>query len=391
MVEFKRHFHSELLRRLREDLNFMQIILGPRQVGKSTAVLDICKDLGVDRSTYATADIPVPPGQNWIRENWHTARAKGKNNVLVLDEVHKIQGWDSEVKILFDEERRRKDRLKVILLGSASWLLQKGLSDSLAGRFEILRAPHWSYRETKQHFGWNFISYLKFGGYPSPANLITDVHRWQSFILDSIIEPILSRDLLALKDIAKPALFRQTFELILHYPAQEISLQKLLGQLTDSGNSTTIRGYLDLLEAGFVLKNLHKYSTRPISVKASSPKLIQMCPGLFSAFNDPSKIDKDSEWKGRVFEATIGSFLTQNFRDVSYWRDGNFEVDFVVNEGSYLFAIEIKSGTSRSNRGLERFAKQFKKVIPITLNWEAGIKLLESDNPFEFLKSVGAA
>lgn len=390
MTKYIRQFHRELLTRLEQNLNFMQVVLGPRQVGKTTAVLDICKNWKEGRTVYASADLPVSPGRAWLREQWQAARAFGPNGLLVLDEIHKVEGWSSEVKVLFDEERVRENRLRVVLLGSASWTIQRGLGDSLAGRFEVIKAPHWSFREMSQLFGWDFETYLRFGGYPSPVTLLPDIHRWQDFMRDSIIEPMLSKDLMALREVSKSALFRQTFELMLRYPAQEISLQKLLGQLSDSGNSTTIRGYLELLEAGFILKCLSKFSTRPITTKASSPKLIQMCPALFSAFNDPERIKADLEWRGRVFEAEIGSFLVQNFRDVTYWRDGNDEVDFVVNTGERLFAIEVMSGRSRRSRGLETFLRSFQDAAPVILNWESGLALLQSDKPLEFLKSLAA-
>jgi hypothetical protein len=271
--------------------------------------------------------------------------------------------------------------------------VQHGLTESLLGRFEVLRVPHWSYNECANAFDWDINNYLKFGGYPAPAYLTKEPIRWQQFIRDSILEPMLARDLQTLRTVSKPALLRQTLELVLRHPAQEVSLQKLLGQLQDRGNSTTIRGYLDLLEAGFIIKTLPKYSSRPLSLKSSSPKLIPLCGALMHAFEDPMLIDSDPAWKGRVFEALIGASLVRSFQKVYYWRDGNKEVNYVVEDGSRLYAIEVKSNESRiigtkNYSGLFEFKKNFPSATQIVLNSESGFKLLSSADPVAFLREI---
>ncbi len=386
MSNITRDFSDELLSRLNQGAPFLQVVMGPRQVGKTTGVLAL-QEKWKGRFFYASADSPSPPNHEWIREQWLAARAHGENALLALDEIQKITGWSEIIKQLFDEERRRKDRLSVVLLGSASWGVQKGLSESLTGRFELLRVSHWSLNECQKAFGWKLDQFLKFGGYPAPAILVDEPERWQQFIRDSILEPMLSRDILALRAVSKPALLRQTLELALRHPAQEISLQKILGQLQDSGNSTTIRGYLELLEAGFVIKTLTKFSTRPLSTKSSSPKIIPLCGALMHAFENPSRIDTDTAWKGRVFEAVIGATLARCFPKVSYWRDGRYEVDFVVEDDSRLFAIEVKSSSEGRLTGLTEFKKRFKNTISIVLNYESGEKFLAAEDPAEVIRS----
>ena len=284
MAVITRDFTVELERRIRQRTNVIQVVLGPRQVGKTTGVLQL-EAAGIGPMTYASADLPAPPTYEWISEQWQLARSRG--GVLALDEVQKITGWSEVVKRLYDEERRAAQPLQVVLLGSASWLVQSGLTETLAGRFELVRVYHWSPIECRNAFGWNLDTYLQFGGYPAPAPLITEPNRWSTYIRDSIIEPMIARDLLGLRQIAKPALFRQTLELAMHYPAQELSLQKMLGQLQDFGNSTTLKGYLELLESGLILRALAKFSTKPLVRKSSSPKLLPMCPALMHAFQDP--------------------------------------------------------------------------------------------------------
>lgn len=390
--EIKRSFTSELARRVRHSLPFMQAVLGPRGVGKTTGVLGLEKELGLP-FYYCTADLPSPLGADWLREQWITARARAGHarGILVLDEVQKIEGWSDVVKVLFDEERRREQPLQVILLGSASWRLQSGLSESLAGRYEILRVPHWSYRECREAFAWDLTTFLKFGGYPAPVPLISEEARWQIFIRDSIIEPMLSRDLLSLRAVAKPALFRQTLHLALSYPAQEISLDKLLGQMQDRGNSTTIKGYLELLEAGFILRSLPKYSTRPLSRKSSSPKILPLCSALIHAFASPKRFDEDPTWHGRVFEAAIGARLALLSEDLHYWRDGTDEVDYVVPLDEQLLAIEVKSGRPRRSGGLAAFRERFADASTLVINREIGEQFLLSDDPRSFLLEHASA
>lgn len=381
-MKITRFFAKELVRRVRQELPFIQAVVGPRQVGKTTGVLGIEAELGFP-FFYCSADLPSPPDFEWLREQWLTARSKAANTIgiLVLDEIQKIHGWSEIVKALYDEERRRKKALQVIILGSASWALQAGLTETLAGRYELLRVPHWSFSECKQAFEWDLDTFLKFGGYPAPAPLVSEANRWQQFIRDSIIEPMLSRDIFSIRSVAKPSLLRQTLQLVLSYPAQEISLDKLLGQLQDRGNSTTIKGYLELLEAGFVLKSLQKFSTRPFSKKSSSPKLVPLCSALVHAFTTPSRYDTDSGWRGRVFEAAIGAQLALVADELYYWRDGNAEVDYIITLDKKVLAVEVKSGRPRKAGGLSLFKERFENSCALVINREIGERFLLATDP----------
>jgi len=378
-----RQFTEILESRLLNWTKTMQIVLGPRQVGKTTGVRQIY-DNWQGAKHFATADTPLPPTVEWIVQQWNRARALPGDVLLVIDEVQKIERWSDVVKSLFDEDRNQ-GRLKVVLLGSASLDLSRGLNESLVGRYEVIRVPHWSLAECRRAFGWQLAEFLKFGGYPGAAALIADPIRWQAFIADSVLDPVINRDIPALKDIRKPALFRQVFELALNYPAQEISFQKLIGQLQDSGNATTAKHYLEVLSQGFLLQTIGKYSTRPLTTKASTPKIIPLCPALISAVTGPTRVDRDPEWRGRVFEACIGARLLQSRGKLFYWREAHAEVDFVLHRDHQIFAFEIKSNARKPVGGLKLFSANVKNTICVSLNEEQGLKMLACDNIDEYL------
>jgi hypothetical protein len=285
------------------------------------------------------------------------------------------------VKRLFDAQRSER-RLKVVLLGSASLMLQKGLTESLAGRYEVVFSRHWNFKECHEAFGWDLNTYLKFGGYPAAAELCADTKRWRDFMNHSIIEPVLLRDLLSMAVVNKPALFRQAFILCLAYPAMEISLQKLLGQLQDAGNVTTLKHYLELFEGAFLIKALQKYSGSEIKKRGSSPKILPLNTGLVNAQRDPSDVDRDPEWRGHLFECAIGAELSNQFDEVMYWREGGAEVDFIVKTSSALFAIEVKSGRRRRPGGLAQFVARYPACTPMILDLDQGTRLL-SGTPLE--------
>ncbi len=325
-----------------------------------------------------TADELAAPNLEWLTLQWHRARQKGRATLLVIDEIQKITGWSQAVKYLFDQDRRA---LKVVLLGSASLSLRQGMQESLAGRYERIDAHHWSLAECQESLGWSLDEYLKFGGYPAAGELVSDLDRWQNFIRNSIVEPVLFKDILGLTSISKPALFRQTFELTMAYPAQEISLQKILGQLQDKGNVTTIKHYLELLEGAFLLKVLFKYTGSEIRRRSSSPKIIPLNNGLIHGFHNPNDIDTDYNWRGRVFEAAVGAALsTRSKGKLYYWRDGKLEVDFVLELDNNLYAIEVKSGRRRNMRGLAKFLQRYPKSIPIIIDLDNVIPLLQAEN-----------
>lgn len=385
MIEIKRNFTKILEQRLQERLNFIQVVLGPRQVGKTTGLQQIVESWH-GPSLMISADELITPTTDWLQLNWEKARNLGTDVLFVIDEIQKIPDWSTVVKYLFDQDRSAHN-LKVVLLGSASLTLQRGLGESLAGRYEVIPAHHWNLDECNHAFGWEMESFLKFGGYPAAAPLVHDVERWQSYIRNSIIEPVLIRDILGLTSVNKPALFRQTFELAMSYPAQEISLQKLLGQLQESGNVTTIKHYLELFEGAFLLKTLQKYTGSEVKKRGSSPKIIPLNTALCHAFRSPLSIDNNPDWKGRIFEAAVGAALTRTKGKLYYWRDGKYEVDFVMELEGKLYAIEVKSGRKRNRRGLEKFIQRYSGSIPVLLGLEEGKQLLEAEFVDDIVRS----
>lgn len=374
-MEIVREFTAVLEQRLKEDLNFIQVVLGPRQVGKTTGLRQITEKWGGPVQTI-TADAAAPPSADWIELNWKIARSKGPGTLLVIDEVQKIPGWSQVVKRLFDEDRAAR-QLKVVLLGSASLSLQKGLADSMAGRYEVLHAGHWNLAECREAFDWDLVQFLKFGGYPGAAELAGDTERWKAFINNSIIEPVLSKDLLSFAAVNKPALFRQTFLLSLAYPAMEVSLQKMLGQLQESGNVSTIKHYLELFEGAYLIKTLQKYSGSEIRKRGSSPKIVPLNTALVNAQATPDGLEQNPDLLGRIFECAVGAELHRQFEELYYWRDGKDEVDFVAKVGGRVFAIEVKSGRVRRTGGLIKFTQRYPEAVPVVIDLDKGTRLLE--------------
>jgi predicted AAA+ superfamily ATPase len=367
--EFQRPQGAFLAERLVEPRRFVQVVAGPRQVGKSTLVQQVTAQLRVP-VRYVSADEPTLRGPDWISQQWEAARleATGKAGaVLVLDEIQKIPAWSETVKRLWDEDTRKKRPLKVILLGSAPLLIAQGLTESLAGRFETLRLPHWSYTEMRAAFGWSLEQYLYFGGYPGAAPLIENPARWSSYIADSLIETSISRDVLLLSRVDKPALLRRLFELACRYSGQVLSYTKMIGQLQDVGNTTTLAHYLDLLAAAGMVCGLPKYAGDAARSRASSPKLQVLNTALMTvtAGISPSEARSDREFRGRLIESAVGAHLANAAAvgecELYYWRDRGQEVDFIVKAHSRLTAIEVKSGRApQAHPGSAAFAAAFK-------------------------------
>ena len=368
-AEFERPQGAVLADRLVEPRRFVQIVAGPRQVGKSTLVQQVTAQLRVP-VRYVSADEPTLRGPDWISQQWEAARleATGKvGAVLVLDEIQKIPAWSETVKRLWDEDTRKKHPLKVILLGSAPLLIAQGLTESLAGRFESLRLPHWSLTEMRTAFGWSLDRYLYFGGYPGAAPLIQDPARWSRYIADSLIETSISRDVLLLSRVDKPALLRRLFELACRYSGQVLSYTKMIGQLQDAGNTTTLAHYLDLLAGAGMVCGLPKYAGDAARSRGSSPKLQVLNTALMtvSAGVSPSEARSDREFRGRLIESAVGAHLANAAAvgecELYYWRDRGQEVDFIVKAHSRLTAIEVKSGRApQAHSGSAAFAAAFK-------------------------------
>ena len=373
-----RTFHTTLEQRLQERMPLIQVLLGPRQVGKTTAATAIY-EAWAGPKIMASADAPSPPRPSWIEHYWEQARLKGDGALLILDEVQKVSGWSEQVKILFDADRGKKD-LRILLLGSSSLYMQTGLTESLAGRFELVRAPHWSFLEFQKAFQWDFNTYLSFGAYPGSVAMYPDENRWRSYILDGIIEPVLGKDILGQHPVNNPALFRQTFELAVQYPAKIVSFQKLLGQLQDRGNAHTIKHYLSLLEKSFLILTLQKYSGSTIQSRTSSPKIIVLNQALTHAYQSQKRLNQEPEWYGFVFESLMGAHLHQleNIR-LYYWKEGKEEVDYVIETPEETVAIEIKSSRRRkSGKGLRLFSQRYPKVRCETWNFDRCLEFLST-------------
>lgn len=391
-LKFRRKACSLLADRLLEPRRFIQVVTGPRQTGKTTLVLQATEDLG-SPAHYASADEPQLRGSTWIGQQWETARSyvppgRNKGALLILDEIQKIPGWSDSVKRLWDEDTKNGLTLKVVLLGSSPLLLQQGLTESLTGRFETIAVTHWSFGEMKEAFGWSPEQYIFFGGYPGAAPLTGDIDRWRSYVMDSLIETTVSRDILLMTRVDKPALLRQLFHLGCTYSGQIVSFQKLVGQLQDAGNTTTLAHYLDLLSAAGMLTGIRKYSGNKIRQRGSSPKLMAMNTALITAQSglDLGQTKRDGDLWGRLVESTVGAHLVNmshgTATSVFYWREGAKEVDFVIQKGKSITALEVKSGRKRESlSGLQAFSETFKPKR-VLLVGEGGIPLqrfLEAD------------
>jgi predicted AAA+ superfamily ATPase len=385
---FERKIVGEILRLASIAPRRLQIVIGPRQVGKTTAARQAAARSGCP-CHYASADEALPPGPEWIEAQWNASLGLAAQcdtpAWLILDEIQKVRGWSEEVKRLWDTDTTGK--VQPLLLGSSALLLQKGLSESLAGRFFLHRCSHWSWPEMRDSFGWDLETWLVFGGYPGAANYIGDPELWMRYISDSLIDTTLSRDILQLETIAKPALLRHLFGLATHYPSQVLSFNKMLGQLVDAGNTTTLSHYLQLLGQAFLITGLSAYSGGEVRRRASSPKLIIQNNALVTTSNLRSLARKDADhaWRARLVENAVGAALLQEYTSSTtslyYWRDGMLEADFVLADGPQLFGIEVKSGRPDKISGLAAFKKKYPKASPLIIG-SSGIPLEKFfDNP----------
>ena len=377
---FTREQLKSLLARIKEPRRFIQVMVGPRQVGKTTLALQ-CIEKADLPSHFSSADESIDLSPVWIDQQWETARLKSKDgtSLLVLDEVQKIHNWSQAVKKNWDNDTRNKVSLKVILLGSSRLLIQEGLTESLAGRFEVTMLPHWSSKEMKSAFGFSPNQYVWFGGYPGAASLIKDPARWRDYVLHSLIETTISKDILMLSRVEKPALLRHLFELGCAYSGQILSYTKMLGQLHDAGNTTTLSHYLTLLDAAGLLSGLEKFSLKSIRSRASSPKFQVRDTALLSVFSKmgfEEVLNQPKIW-GRHVESAIGAHLANaaiaGGYEVFYWREGNDEVDFILRKNKKIIAIEVKTNGREKISGMTKFVSQFRPHKALLVG-ESGIK-----------------
>jgi predicted AAA+ superfamily ATPase len=367
---YKRTQYHILLERLQEPRQFIQAIAGPRQIGKSTMVKQVLNDCNIP-FMIDTADGVEADNEGWISDLWESARSRMRltgadEYILVIDEIHKIKRWSEYVKKEWDKDTFNDVNIKVVILGSSRLLLKSGLNESLAGRFELIRMSHWSYDEMKEAFDWNIEQYIYFGGYPGSAKLISNENRWKRYVRDSIMLPSIEKDILLTKTIYKPALMKQLFMLGCSYSGEELSLNKMLGQLQDAGNVTTLASYLDTLSEAGLLCGLQKFANDNARKYNSIPKLMVYNPALFTVQMGNGFLEEATDPKrwGRWVETAVGAHLLcyaeeYNY-NVYYWRNNSMEVDFIVVSGKQIIAIEVKSGRRTTNEGLPAFREQFK-------------------------------
>lgn len=368
---YSRGFEQVLLERLKEKPQFIQTILGPRQVGKTSGTLNVIeKKLKASDSAYFSCEEGLHD-QDWFIQNYQKA-LQSEKKILVFDEIQKLNDWSNLVKLVWDQQKRAKSKIHLVLLGSSSLQLSQGLGESLAGRFETIPVNHWSFEESKKAYGVTWEEYLAMGGYPGSYPLRKDSVRFQHYLMDTVFESVVGKDILRFSTIKKPALFRQTFALACQFPAQEISYNKLLGKLQEAGNVDQIKHYLELFSQAFLIRLLYKWSASPLS-RTSSPKLLPRAPVFTSLF---LRRQLTTEEKGRVFECIVGNKLCDYFSSVHFWREGHFEVDYIVDAGSTLYAVEVKT-KSRKNSGLQAFKKKHPKTK---------ICMVDFENYFEFEK-----
>ncbi len=366
---FERVYIEKLKARLEEPRKFIQVVTGPRQVGKTTMITQLLQKFTLPY-VFESADSVMNTDNLWVLQTWESARLRMKASgvkeyLLVIDEIQKIENWSEQVKQQWDKDTREGVNIKVVLLGSSRLLIQKGLTESLAGRFEIFYLGHWSYPEMQSAFGWNIEQYIFFGGYPGSAPLIGEEDRWKNYIKDSLIDAVISRDILMLTRIVKPALLKRLFELGTLYSGQILSYTKLMGELREAGNTTTLSHYLDLLAESGLLGGIEKYAGNMIRKRSSSPKFQVFNNALLSALGNAtfSEMVVDPAKWGRMVESSIGAHLINNSitdrYNLYYWREGNQEVDYILEKNGKLIALEVKSGRRSGNAGIKLFADKF--------------------------------
>lgn len=389
---FERPHLQQVVKRIHEPRKFIQVILGPRQVGKTTLVNQLVQKYESE-SLVVSADAVGASNSFWLEQQWEASRIKLKQSgakefLLVVDEIQKISNWSETVKLLWDADTKHNVSLKVVVLGSSRLLIQQGLTESLAGRFETTFMSHWSYSEMHEAFGWNENQYVWFGGYPGAATLISDEQRWKNYVKDSLIETSISKDILMLTRVDKPALMKRLFELSCHYSGQILSFNKMLGQLKDAGNTTTLAHYLSLLSTAGLVAGIEKYSNNVIRKKSSSPKFQVYNTALISAqtnYSFTEAMGNPAIW-GRLVESAVGAHLLNHAVSgdfaLSYWREGDEEVDFVI-EQKVLIGIEVKSGSVQRTSGMASFKKKFNpdKVLLVGnsgFSWQDFLKMKPS-------------
>lgn len=387
----QRSYFQTIAARINEPRKFIQIVEGPRQVGKSTLIKQVLHSISVPWMHFAADNVPATRSA-WISDCWASARNKLHMEhlpelLLVIDELQKLQNWAEVVKKEWDADTFNDINIKVVLLGSSRVRLEKGLSESLKGRFETIKMPNWSLSEMQQAFGFTTDEYIYYGAYPGAADLRHDLDRWQEYISASIVDATINNDILMDTPIAKPALLRQTFELSSAYSGQLVSLTKMIGQLQDAGNTTTLAHYLELLAQSGMVCGLNKFAMDKARRRNSIPKYQVFNNALMSLYceHDFAAARANHKLWGRLFESAVGAHImncayTGRF-EVYYWREGKEEVDFVLVKNSKIVAVEVKSNHDKDTSGLHTFSDLYHPHRSVLVG-EGGIALetfLQSD------------
>jgi predicted AAA+ superfamily ATPase len=366
-MEFKRPVYSQIFDRLYQKSPFIQVISGPRQVGKTTLIKQLFDETHWN-GIYAIAD-GLSHDAIWIESQFNAAMIQQQADpdtsvILAIDEIQKIPRWSETVKRLYDQQKfSGNTSVQLILLGSSNWLLQQGLSESLAGRFEQWNIDHWTFQELHEAFNITPEQYVYFGAYPGAMPMMNDEDRWKSYVKQSLIETVITKDVLLMHRIEKPALLRRLFELGTQYSGKILSFTKIMGQLQEAKNTTTLSHYLELLDHAGLLTGLQKFAMDQARKRNSSPKWQTMNNALMSSLNDYTfeQIQSDKTTWGRWVESAVGAHLLSHRGtdlNVYYWNESNAEVDFILDYRGRYIALEVKLNTDRIS-GLNAFKKHF--------------------------------
>ena len=355
----------------------IQLLSGPRQVGKTHLLLKLKRDIG-SRVVFAAADTPTAAISGWWEAQWRAVEAiaaEGRQAVLIIDEIQYLSGWSRRLKAEYDRVLREGLAIHVVVTGSSSLTLGKGTRETMAGRFEHLKLLHWPAAELVTQLGIARDDAINLavtrGTYPGAVPLLDDPLRWQTYVRESIVEPAIGRDILALETVRKPALLRQVFAIAAAHPCEIVSLQKLRARLEDRGALETISHYLQLLEQAYLVAGLKKYSKHELRQRAAPPKLVALNQGIIAALaaEPPASSDSGPLVPGFWVENACAALAWNSLQDVTYWREEPLEVDLVTSGSWGRWAIEVKTGGfgSRDLAGLLEFCRRNRNFRPLVL------------------------
>jgi len=359
-----------LVQRLHSPRCRIQVLFGPRESGKTTLAQQAIQAFA-GRATYVSSDGPTAIDAFDLEQKWELARLECRRSgrwLLILDEVQRTAGWSAVARRLRDGDAGEGLDLRVLMIGSSMPLLDAGLKSDLQGLYDMTPTGHWSYAEIQERFGWTLDQYIYFGGYPRTAEMLANEEGWRAFLLEQVIETALARDVLLSAQVAKPSLLRSFFRLACTHSAEVLSFQKMTTQLPGAGNTTTLSGYLELLQGAGLVRGLQKFDDGEERKRGSIPKLQVFNSGLATALSgwtyESARGDGD-RW-GRLVESAIGAHLanaavTGEIDDLCYWRERNRDVAFVIRAGNRIVALDVKAGQRKiSMPGIEVFARAFR-------------------------------